>query len=383
MKKALIIGGIIFLLLLTSLGAWAYLLYTGTTATDVAAPVEGNPFAEGAFRTDTGERDGAVVTPPRGDGPEMLRQLSMRKVIGAVLMSGNDGTFVRFAEAGTGHLYEIAMGGGVDMRISNTTFPKAKDAVWSPQGTRVVVIREEEGVDVAYLGAIEKGDDGTTSLVGDVLPASAHSFGFNGTGDTFYYAVRAESGTKGYARDLKTDKERMVFDIPLREVTVAWDPSPLIVTKASGKLMGYAYQSDLSRIGEGTLGLRAIGDSMGYALGGTTGSELTGVLIGTTTIALDRGIAPDKCTLTSTQLVCGIPKSLDASDFPDEWYRGQVTYDDTIYTFNRTTGVSTIVSDPMNEARREIDIARFEESASDGELLFTTKNDRTLWMLSL
>lgn len=384
MKKALIISGVLIALLFASFGVWAYLMYSGTTVADVEMPAAGNPFAAGEFRTDSADKaqTDTSFTPVTATN-QTLRQLSTRKVIGAVLVPSDSGTTVRYAEAGTGHLYEVPLDGGSEMRISNTTFPRAKYAVWSRQGTRVVLISEKEGTEEAYLGALEKGDDGTTGLVGEVLPISSHSYGFSAAGDQFFYALRSNTGTTGFRRDLKMGKETAVFSVPLRDVTVSWEPAPLIVTRASGQLEGYAYSGDLSRVGQSGLALRAIGDSRGYALGGKTVDGLTGYLIGTTTISLDRGIAPDKCTFTSTQLVCAIPKDLNIEAFPDEWYRGQVSYNDTFYTFNRATGASTLVSDPIVETRREIDVASFEMSGSDGQLLFITKIDRTLWLLSL
>lgn len=383
-KILLILGGILGVGVIAA-GIWMFLLTTGTTAVQMQTQ-DGNPFGEVGTRTDT---PGGATAPPTpretittSDTAEGVRQLTTRKVAGAVLVQNDAGDVIRFAEAGTGHLYEIPLTGGGETRISNTTIPGALRAEWSPSGTRVAITRERDRSLETQVGSIVRGDDGVDSFVGDVLPADADSIGFNESGDTLYYTLADAVGTRGVARDLKTGKETTRFTTPLRDITVSWEPSPLIVTKASGKLSGYAYTGTMERVSNPGLALRAIEDSDGFAFGSVSGDSLTGWLLGTSTVPLSKGIIPDKCVFSGPQLVCAIPKD-HAEEYPEGWYQGRVTFNDTFWVFNRSTGVGSELTDPLISARRSLDVLSFEPSESMTRLPFINKTDRSLWLLTI
>ena len=384
MKRAFIIGGGIGAVVLIALVVWAYMFFVAKPHTSVESSSNAS-FATGATATHTTAILYNTETAGAPIAARVLKELTKRKVIGAVLVAQDSGAVVHFAEAGTGHLYEVSLSGGSEIRISNTTFPRAYKAVWAPSGNRVALISETDTGASLFLGSLGKDDAGVGKVSGDTISGATHSPWFSATSDIFFYARKTAAGTDGISRDLKTGKETVLFSVPLREVTIQWEPTPLIVTKATHSLVGYAYRKNLSTVGAGGAGLNALSNGATTLISVATDNALTGIIVtGTSTHALDRGVIPEKCTFAdAARLICAIPKDINPRNYPDEWYRGEVSYNDTLWSFSPTTGAATVIVDPTREAQKNIDVASFERTTSAQSLIFINKTDSGLWLLSL
>ena len=74
---------------------------------------------------------------------------------------------------------------------------------------------------------------------------------------------------------------------------------------------------------------------------------------------------------------CAVPTTIFGSNLPDGWYQGIVSFDDGIWSKNISTGESKNV---LN--RFGADIMNIFVSDDENHLIFTDKNDGTLWSLS-
>ncbi len=124
MKKTwIIIGGTVALFILLGL-AWWYLLMNGRPEALSNIP---NPFSggSGAFPASTdGDRQGT----PSPVFATSLKQISDGQVAGAVFVERNGLAYVRYAERGTGHIFEYDTRSGSTVRLTNTTIPRATEA---------------------------------------------------------------------------------------------------------------------------------------------------------------------------------------------------------------------------------------------------------------
>ncbi|MEZ4194898.1 MAG: hypothetical protein R3B53_00660 [Candidatus Paceibacterota bacterium] len=137
-QKTLIIIGVVIVFIL--LFAWIYLLFFGTPQDPKQV------FSDLGFG---GEEETGIVIPPPIEEPlpetpaerPKLRQLTTRPVVGFVEVQATttDPVTVYYAEAGTGHIYEVDPLSGNEKRISNTTIAEASYATFSPLGDYVAV----------------------------------------------------------------------------------------------------------------------------------------------------------------------------------------------------------------------------------------------------
>ena len=75
---------------------------------------------------------------------------------------------------------------------------------------------------------------------------------------------------------------------------------------------------------------------------------------------------------------CAVPSRISGSNQPDDWYQGVVSFDDGFWRKNILTGESKNIL-----SRFGADIMNIFVSDDEGYLIFTDKNDGTLWSLKI
>jgi len=384
MKKYLIIG--IALILLIALGASAFFYMRSLPNTENVTENTGVLFGEDA------NRDGGALPNDEAAGGQgadqvtnsLLRQVTTRPVAGAVLFMRDDTAYARYAERGTGYMYEVNLGARSEERISNTTFRQVDTVVFSAQGTRATVSYSgDSGKEVAF-GTIEKGDDGVSKFVGSILPIGTGNTGFNATGDTLFYTLQSDSGTEGYQRDLKTNITKTLFTMPLRSLTANWNPSPLIVTAPSYALFGAAYRTNGERVAHGR-GLLAKMSPFGTStlVNTMTQSGMESAIIdGVTSQAIGTLAFGPKCDFaTPESLICGVPQdSIETNQFPDEWLMGTLTTNDTLMLVDLVANTADEIVNPASAVGHTIDVTNM--STLGDTALFINRLDSSLWTVS-
>lgn len=388
MKKTLLISGGI-LLILIAIGVWAYLFIMGT-------PKEG----EGIFSNfGFGNNDVPVITDgnpsivdtssvTQSGNTQRLRQLTARPVAGATFIQGG----IRYAEKGTGHIYDIMFSTGNESAFSSVTTPRIVEAVFSPDGNRVALTSENnDGLDV-YVSTITRDDQGTVKLDGAALPTNIREVSFSDTGESVYYLEETSAGATGRSYNFARKVTETLFSIPLRDTQVLWRDPVYVYTTPTAEQAGYLYKltgSTMSFTVLGEKGLMAIPYEEGLVLS-------TSVEEGLLSTAYEKGYAytmpigmfPDKCVddpkATST-LYCAAPlefESLSAA-YPDDWYKGIVSFVDALWKIDVTKSEAVLVSDLLAESGRAIDVMEMGASEHGDYLYFINKNDDTLWMYDL
>lgn len=381
MKKTIIIIGIGVLVIILLGGAWWYLLMNG--APKKLSSIL-NPFGTSSsdrFATTTVTT--AVTDQPRPPGT--LRKISTSPVAGAVIFSRDGAEYVRYVERGTGHIFEVALATGATTRITGTTIPRTTRAFWSPLGSRVVLVTETATDETRiFAGAIERADGGEGALTTIELDPHARNVAFAQTGESVFYTIPTVGGSAGYEHNLKTNIRTVRFNSILRDIVVVWEPSIIAYTAPTAYQRGYAYEgSGFSRLPGGVNGLMVVPTAhyriLSYAENNTLVSRAD-TLNGT---ALAIPVFPEKCAADPTRdtvLYCGAPLALASNAYPDVWYQGAVSFDDSVWQVDVATGSATLVSVPSKDAGEAIDAIDMQASRAGNMLIFINKKDGALWL---
>ncbi len=382
MRNTLIIAGGIVVGLAVLAMLWWYLLIDGGPQ-DIALE---NPFASGGEVT-------VPVVEPTAEEPVVasnaaLRRIHPRPVAGASFISEEERTLVYLAELGTGHLYAYDPSIGTSTRLSGITVPRTTDAIWSPDGARVILTTQGDGGSTRhFLSTLvpRSGENGTTTTLETIeLDRAARNFAFSADGAGLYFTLPTTGGSAGYAYDPQTGTREVRFTSPLRDVRVVWGAKPSVYAAPSADADGYAFRTDTgARIASGLRGLMLTpaGDRMILTYEGENGLVSRSERVGGTPLALT--VFPEKCAadpLTAHILWCAAPAALPAGEYPDAWYQGIVTLEDELWQLNTVTGSATLVSIPVKDAGTSIDATDFSVSGDGELLLFTNKRDGGLWI---
>ncbi len=234
-----------------------------------------------------------------------------------------------------------------------------------------------------FAGALVTNDNGEMVLDGTELPSDAGNVAVSNDGRRIFYTVRGVQGTTGYIYDTETGETSTRFTTALRHIRVNWEPGLYIQTLPSVSLTGYAYEgASLTRLAGYKRGLMLTPAARGYALTYLEDGAYVSYS-SETQEPLAITVFPEKCTKDATEahvLWCGAPLALPAATYPDAWYQGTVSFDDSIWQLDLRTGSAALVSIPSEDVGEPIDAVNLAVSRRGDMLLFTNKQDGSLWL---
>lgn len=383
MKRIIVITTIALLILALLGWLWWYLL------------VNGRPEGLGNIPNPFGGADTPVAFPGMPDEqtdelpatPAPLWQVSEEPVAGAVFVERDGALFIRYIERGTGHIFETDTATRARERLVDTTVPRVTAAIWSMNGSYVAVLREATTGTTAALGTLVTTESGDALLETTPLPSALQNVAFSPDGETLHYTVPDGAGSAGYAHDPISGERRVLFQTPLRHITVSsWEPL-LIYTTPSARMAGYAYTgASLERLVGGLPGLMAMryGDTLiaSYAEDGALVSEPSSAGSPPPLIP----VFPEKCTtgsMATTTVWCAAPMDMPSGDYPDVWYQGAVSFDDILWELNTETGSGLSINIPSQRVGEPVDVIDMMVSPDEQLLMFINKRNGGLWVQAL
>lgn len=382
---------------------WAYLLLFGTPkAVDevfVDLGVGGNEYnGEGTVREFDPD---AVVDPATNNGTQVnvsggLEQLTLRPVAGYVHLVEGAQNVVRYAERGTGHIYEINLNTGQERKLSNTTLTKVIDADFSPLGTQVALsIQSGFTKNVSLLNlATTSGAGSPSNLVN--LPAGSDHLHFLSE-ESLEYGRVVDGKTVGYRRNLVSSSELKLWEIPLTDIIVHWRAdATYVVNRSAPYLEGNVYQinssGNLERLHEPLFTYTATVsyDSSNF-LETYYNLENRQLLtrnynqVSEGTVGLPILGLPEKCDFDPTEpnlVWCGSPFLDEINrdrEYLRDWYSGTVTSDDMLWVSDITDQSSTLAVNLFSEAGFVIDVIDLSVSEDGDSVFFVNKLNDALW----
>ena len=407
MRKTYIIGGGVALLLI--IGVTIFLARDSSTP-----PTTENP--EGLFPS--GEATTTQATPPATQNTQdrtnsikpvpvssRLQPITRVGVAGFVVLETKEAssTLLRYAESDTGHLYEYTNNNTT--RISNTTIPGIKEALWANSGEYVALRYLDGKANVIKTFVAHVGKISTTTLDGKFIEDDIKTVVVapreRTAAEKFLTLTQKDGQSVGAdfdTRNFDGARKARLFSSAVPEWHVNWPTSGILyfTTSPSGTANGYTYLYDLGRSGvTGDSGLvKILGPLSGLTsvaspdantvlFSHTQGDKLLTKLYNTrteTSISLGIATIADKCVFSSKKMLyCAVPFFLPSATYPDDWYKGTVTFSDILWEIDAETGAGKVLVYPEREAGASIDAINLSTNPSGTMLYFTDKTTGILW----
>ncbi len=378
-----IAGGIIVCILV---GFWVYSFLYGSPTND------GSIFTNlGIFGQNNTEE---IYTPPVTNevpivdvNTEKLRQLTTKPVIGARIIDKASTTIMRYVEAGTGHVFDIDLVSGQEVRVSQISVPSAEKAAVSPNGS-YVAIRSGLGNE-GLVTLIDLSD--ITSPSSTKLPNQMRTFAF-GYNNELLFTETSLGQTEGKGYLPSTDATRRLFTAPFVSHEMAWSEGSttnhIIYTKPAASMIGYAYEvaaSGLRRFPYSGFGMTITQSGGVRFVGRLMDGSYRAIIINAAGQGSESPAAliPEKCVGSGGlgRQYCASPFELTERDFPDTWYKGQYISNDNLWEING--GSATLLAFPSRTLGRNLDVVDLRLSQDGRMLYFVNRIDNTLWLYEI
>ena len=317
---------------------------------------------------------------------------------GTNISTGNNLPIVRFAEHGTGYIYDVDARAQNETKKTGTTIVRAYEAYFGNNGQNVIFryLKDDNATIQTYLGSIVPPDSATSgqfaTVKGTFLPEGITDLVMSPDNMSFAYLFPTPNGTSGIS--IKTDgtNKKQLFASSYDEWLLDWKRGVLTATtKAAGGVPGYVYSVSgngiFQKIIGGVNGLTTNASPDGRLLlyDTSTGNNISTFVRQTNgnSIKLDIATLPEKCVWSnnSVAIYCAVPISIDAAHtYPDDWYQGLAHFNDALWKIDATSGTVTKIStlDGL-----PIDAVDLMLDQNENFLVFKNNNDGTPWSFYL
>jgi hypothetical protein len=311
---------------------------------------------------------------------------------------------LRYVARTNGNIYETFADSINELQFSTTVVPKVHESFFGNNGNSVLMrYLNTDGATIdTFAGTLPTellGGDTTsnTQVKGSFLPENITDMSVSSDGSKIFYLLNVNTGDSvvGITSGLLGDKKVQIFDSPFTEWLSQWPSAKMITltTKPSSLVPGYMYMinpdtKNLTRVLGGINGLTTLtspdGKSVLYA-GGNLSLDIYNISTGNVTPVSVRTM-PEKCVWgsASTTVYCAVPKAIGNATYPDDWYKGEVSFSDDFWKIDAASGTGTMIFDPTTiRGGQSIDGIKLALDTGEKYLFFVNKKDSYLWELSL
>lgn len=314
-----------------------------------------------------------------------LQQLTTNPVAGFRTATSGDAVVVRYVELGTGHIFDINLNSGLQTAVVPNTTANTIEATLSSDLSHVVVTTEAENRLVTLL-TIPRDEEDEVSKIS--LPGDAENISFIKD-----YQVR-------FTRNTSYNTTAFTYDIIANEVisqAVISIPDATVIYSGEEDLFAYPKPTTVF---DGAL-YHIMNNSIKPL--SATAKGFVPLVVNDTVIAFNQVVdgmfqtllqpdnepqdiimLPEKCTGYDNQLIwCGAPLNTPSAEYLEDWYKGKISSDDSIWTIDTYMGSTTELASPKTLTGRQIDFTKPEIDPTREYLFFINKIDQTLWLLNL
>jgi hypothetical protein len=333
----------------------------------------------------------------------LLRKITTFPVAGAIAKKDkNEKTIVKFIARENGHIFEVPSDSNSSERVSNTTILRIWDALWLSSGEEFIarfIDEDETAIESFYAKIIPKEErDNDNALSGSFLQKNIKEITYAKDRNKIFYIVPNGSGSIGIISNPDGSNKVQIFDSPISEWKAQWAEKDTIAftTKTSSDIQGYLYFLDiktekLTSILAGVDGLTTlINNNANKVL--FTRNDTDKLLLSVFDIKKNEVIdlplwaLTEKCVWSeenSSIIYCGVSSFIPRGDDLDAWYKGLISFSDSVWMIDIETQTAKILVNPVDIVGEEIDLIKPILSSDENYLLFVNKKDSTLWQLKL
>ena len=394
---------ILIVLVIAIIGALIRFVFLGNSNTPLGEVIRNSlPFGSDAGLDIPTIGEGGLGEPTQaldGEGNivSSLFYISNTPVSGSIVLEDGEKSIVRYVDRATGHIYDIDLGTLSKTKVSNETIPKVYEAHFSQNGSEVLyrLLEDNEGRNISLSIAKSKSASTTDEALYDITTNVLRTDIENLTveGDSLYYFLKDSASlvsSKFNGSGVKT-----LLNSPFKDWVIVNGGGVNIYTKANSRTPGYAYsvtssgqlQKILGPLDNLTVNIDQGAKRIlyGYNSGGefklyfkNLQNNISGEMFPKT--------FPEKCVWSAKQVgvvFCGVIDREILSDSLENWYKGVYHSSDQIWLFDTDTDIAEILSEPKKAFGLDLDVYNPYLSPSHDYLIFTNKNDLSLWALRL
>lgn len=398
---------VIIILALCALLGWYLYTHLGTTNgnnTENTSNPDLFPFGPGGGNnggtTNTSNNTGEVVDLGGTETKRLprLRHISLVPTAGAIASSTASSTMIRYIERATGHIYETDSEKPEVTKISAITIPKVYEALFSNDSSKLLIRYIKDNTDIirtfsAKIATTTKPEEGISGLflpdgIKDITVYGNKMFYFDWTG----------TSAQGIVANMDGSNKVAIFNSTFAEWNALWSAKNTIslFPKPSSSLESTAYNLNVTT-GEY---VKTIGSTSGLATLANTDGTLV-LFSGTNNQGFGMSVVSSKTgdvnKLSLASLVekcvwsvkeknivyCAIPQDPPNSNYPDNWYKGKVTFNDALWKIDAVSGETEEVFAPEFIVGSSMDMIKLSLDQEEKVILFTDKKDMTVWRYNL
>ncbi len=235
------------------------------------------------------------------------------------------------------------------------------------------------------------------NVTGDYLPENIETIDISSDRKSLFYLSPVNGGVSGMTYNFATKAKKQIFSSGLTEwiADFATVSKINLTTKSSGLVSGYSYSlgnpsgTFTKNIG-GEPGLVTLMSPDGKKLlysnfrNGIVSTFILDIASGTKN-SISPGVLVEKCVWTkdSKEIYCTAPLKAPNGTYPDDWYKGKVSFDDALWNIDVPDLSGNIIYDFVSKNNAKIDATNLQLNASEDYLGFINKKDGTLWGFDL
>lgn len=406
-KRTLILMMVLVLAIAAAL-AWYFLLGTNTSPLAEEGNVQSDnnlfPFGSGSSNngTNSGVNSGSTSTVEIGGinevtGLPRMRQISTTPAAGIVAFDKASTTMIRYIERATGHIYETDSSKAQINKVSNVTVPKIYEALWASDGSQVVVryLNSSDTIKTFNIEIIPLRSP-EDAIEGTLLPDNITNISSFGT--KIFYITKNSGGSNGITSNFNGTGKASVWSSSFGDWMPRWTSSSAITlySKPSYAAMGAGYvlnptNGSYTKVASDMRGLTALANndaSLVFLSSRETNSIKSFVfdVKSGTTEPLGVSTLADKCVWSAKEksvIYCAVPVLPSLANYPDDWYKGKVSFSDSLWRINASSGETKEILNPLFESNVSMDILDLSLNQSETVLVFKNKKDQTVWRYEL
>lgn len=284
----------------------------------------------------------------------------------------------------------LTIDGVYGTKLVNAIKPLQKVLALNPTGTYNQELIDTINTDCTnILAALIQKSAGVQKITGDFIETSIIRGDVSPDGNQLFYLKPSPTGgVLGIITDSVGRNPKQVFASPFTEWKPQWVNATTIAltTLASSEADGYMYflnpvTGDFQKVIGPVRGLTTlvnpsgsvvlVGSSVNRRISLATYTVATG-----TTTPRDLSTLPAKCTWQNDTVVfCAVPREISSGQYPDDWYQGLVTFNDSFWSIDTAQNSTTNIVSPS----QKFDAHHLLVSPDGAYLYFINKLDGTLW----
>lgn len=321
--------------------------------------------------------------------------------------------FIRYMERGLGHIFETNISTMKENRISNITRLKIYESVWGNDGKNVVIRYLDDVNNETIRSFLIKLSENTLTeeIPGEVvdisiepkeeglfLPENIKNITTSTDSKKVFYIIDTGDSAIGTIYNMESGNSTQILRSALTEWLIQWPNDNIITltTKPSSNIPGFLYFLDtdtenMTKILGNINGLTTLVSPNGKKV---LYSESVGGVITLNVYDIEKQSTeklplttlPEKCIWgvnSITTIYCAIPTTISINSYPDQWYKGLISFSDEVWKINTETYTTEFIISPTDEIREDMDIINLSIDPNSEYLFFSNKKDLSLWGIKL